>query len=243
MYLSIVIPAYNEESKIIRDLEAAKAFLTKQTYSSEVIIVNDGSQDQTKQVVEAAIPGLSTDKITFRLCSYEANRGKGYAVRYGVLHAKAENVAFVDAGLCVPYDCLERGLQKIEDGADYAIASRRLPQTQIKEEQPLYRKVGSQVFWCVVQGIMRVKVSDTQCGFKVYTARAAKKIFSVLKTDGFMFDIEALIVAEKLGLTPAEFPVEWSNDSDTRYHPVWGTIRNFKELLRIRLRTFGGPYG
>jgi len=236
MRLSIVIPAFNEEAKIARDIEAAYEFLSAQPFQSEVLIVNDGSRDKTVQVAEGHFP--KSDKVQFRVLDYGQNRGKGYAVRYGMKEAKGEICAFVDAGLCVPYKYLLSGICEIENGADYAIASRRIAGTKINRTQPMYRKVGSKVFWYVVQWGMGVDVSDTQCGFKLYSAKAAKMIFSRVKTDGFMFDIEALIVAKKLGLKAAEFPIEWSNDGDTRYHPVWGTIRNFKELSRIRIRSF-----
>lgn len=238
MKLSLIIPAYNEAQKIHIDLNAAQQFLGAQPFESEVLIVNDGSQDDTQKVAEALCEKLSSQKTQFKVLNYGANRGKGYAIRYGVEKAKGDRIAFADSGLCVPFSYLIDGMKKLDQGADYALASRRLKETKIKRQQPLYRKVGSKVFWFVVKGLMGVQVSDTQCGFKVYTNQAAKAIFERVQTDGFMFDIEALLVAKKLKLKHAEFAVEWSNDSDTRYHPIWGTMRNFKELSLIRLRSF-----
>jgi len=237
MKLSLIIPAYNEAKKIHLDINAAHQFLVSQPFSSEVLIVNDGSQDNTEQVASELCQKLSTPQVEFKVLSYGANRGKGYAVRFGVKNARGEMIAFADSGLCVPFLYLTSGIKKITDGADYALASRRLKETKIKRQQPLYRKVGSKVFWFVVKGFMGVSVSDTQCGFKIYRSQAAKAIFERVATDGFMFDIEALLVAKKLKLKHAEFAVEWANDSDTRYHPIWGTIRNFKELSLIRLRS------
>ena len=237
MKLSLIIPAYNEAKKIHIDLNAAHQFLASQPFSSEVLIINDGSQDNTEQVASELCKQFATPQVQFKVLSYGANRGKGYAVRFGVKNACGEMIAFADSGLCVPFSYLTTGMQKIAEGADYALASRRLKETQIKRQQPLYRKVGSKVFWFVVKGFMGVQVTDTQCGFKIYTHKAAKAIFERVTTDGFMFDIEALLVAKKLKLKHAEFAVEWSNDSDTRYHPIWGTIRNFKELSLIRLRS------
>lgn len=238
MKLSLILPAYNEAKKIHVDLNAAQQFLLAQPWDSEVLVVNDGSRDETQKTAEELAKKLSTEKVKFKILSYGSNRGKGYAIRYGVEKAEGDLVAFADCGLCVPYSFLMNGIDKIENGADFALASRRLKETKIKRQQPLYRKLGSKVFWWVVKGFMGVQVSDTQCGFKVYSQKAAKDIFSRVKTDGFMFDIEALLVGKKLKMKHAEFPVEWSNDSDTRYHPVWGTIKNLKELIAIRLRSF-----
>jgi dolichyl-phosphate beta-glucosyltransferase len=238
MRLSLVIPAFNEEAKIGRDIAAAFEFLSGQAFDSEVLIVNDGSRDRTVAVAEENFKKYPAGKVHFRVLDYGENRGKGYAVRYGVKEAKGEIIAFADAGLCVPYRFLLSGIAALEAGADYAIASRRIAGTKIQKNQPFYRKAGSKVFWYVVQWGMGVDVSDTQCGFKLYKRDAAKKIFANVQTDGFMFDIEALMIAKRLGLKAAEFAIEWSNDGDTRYHPIWGTIRNFKELSRIRVRSF-----
>jgi glycosyltransferase involved in cell wall biosynthesis len=237
MHLSLVIPAFNESAKIQHDLEAARKFLKEQPFSSEILVVNDGSTDATQQIAEAYAKKRADSKVAIRVLAYGQNRGKGYAVRYGVEKALGERIAFVDSGLCVPLEHLLRGLEKIDKGYDFAIGSRRIAGTRIVRPQPLYRRLGSKAFWIVVQSVMGVRVSDTQCGFKVYSGNAAKEIFSRVRTDGFMFDIEALIVARKQGLRGAEFPVEWSNDGDSRYHPIWGTIRNFRELMKIRYQS------
>jgi dolichyl-phosphate beta-glucosyltransferase len=237
MHLSLVIPAYNEAAKIERDLEAARKFLKAQPFSSEVLVVNDGSADATQTIAESYAQRHLDPKVTIRVLSYAQNRGKGHAVRYGVEHAAGDRIAFVDSGLCVPLDYLLRGLEKIDKGYDFAIGSRRIAGTRIVRPQPLYRRLGSKAFWLVVQSLMGVRVSDTQCGFKVYSGNAAREIFSKVRTDGFMFDIEALIVARQQGLRGAEFPVEWANDGDSRYHPLWGTLRNFRELMKIRYQS------
>lgn len=240
MHLSIVIPAYNEQTKIARDLRAASDYLSHRPYDSQVIIVNDGSRDDTVKIIEEFIRTHTTARVWFRLISYPRNRGKGYAVRRGILEATGQSVGFIDAGLCVPYYYLEEGLKKLEEGFDYAIASRRLSRTKVHVTQPFHRRAGSKVFWVVVRFLMGIDfVSDTQCGFKLYRAASARKIFSKVQTDGFMFDIEALLIAKSLGLRGVEFPIEWSNDRDTRYHPVLGTLRNCKELMGIRMRLLG----
>ena len=176
MRLSVIIPAYNESAKITRDLETTETFLSRQDFTSEILVVDDGSRDETSATVKRFVKEHKSAKVKTRLLAYEKNRGKGYAIRYGVARAKGEIVAFMDSGLCVPVRFLLDGMEKIEEGADYAIASRRLPGTTIERAQPMYRRVGSQVFWLVVQSLMGVRVSDTQCGFKLYSAKAAKQI-------------------------------------------------------------------
>ncbi|MBI1861091.1 MAG: glycosyltransferase [Deltaproteobacteria bacterium] len=234
MHLSLIIPAFNEAKKITHDLEAARDFLSSKP-QSEVIVVDDGSRDATRAIVEEWVINASMQH-TFRLLSYGGNRGKGYAIRYGVKNSSGSYVAFVDSGLCVPLSYLDHGFEKIGSGFDFAIASRRLPGAQVKREQPTYRKVGSVVFWYLMKGAMGIEVSDTQCGFKVYKGDVARDLFSHLKTDGFMFDIEALRLAKKLGYRGTEFAVAWSSDHDSRYHPVAGTWRNFRELAAMRFR-------
>ncbi len=237
MNLSIIIPAYNEAKKIANDVNAIASYLALQPFDSEVLFVDDGSRDETIARIEKAIEKISAPRVTFRVLSYGANRGKGYAVRYGMLRAEGKYVGFVDAGLCVPFSYVSSALKKLEEGFDFAIASRRVEGTRIEQPQPLYRRTGSKVFLHLMRAVMGIKVSDTQCGFKFYTHEAAQEIFSRVKTDGFMFDVEALMVAGQLGLRGTEFGVQWSNDTDTRYHPVKGTIRNMKEILQIRVRT------
>lgn len=239
MRLSVIIPAFNESSKILLDLRENGNFLLAQKFHSEVLVVDDGSADDTAEIVRGFIREWTSPKVKFELLTYGKNHGKGYAVRYGIEHAQGEIVAFMDSGLCVPVRYLLDGIEKIEQGSDFAIASRRLSETRIHRAQPLYRKLGSKAFHVVVQTIMGVHVSDTQCGFKLYKAAAAKQIYSRVTTEGFMFDIEALVIASKLGLKRAEFPIEWTNDSDTRYNPILGTLRNLKELTHIRLKWLG----
>ncbi len=237
MFLSVVIPAYNEAAKIAQDLTVTVAFLEAKPFESEILVVDDGSSDGTSQVVLRYIAEKRPSNVTVHSLSYGGNRGKGFAVRYGVIRAKGEFIAFMDSGLCVPLKYLDAGIEKLQAGADFAIASRRLPGTRIVRKQPLYRRVGSKVFWYVVQIFLGIRVTDSQCGFKIYRGQVGNAIYSQLVTDGFMFDIEALVIAQQLGMKGVEFPVEWANDSDTRYHPFWSTLGAFRELVRIRVRT------
>lgn len=234
--LSLIIPAYNEEKKIAKDLKETASYLQTQSYNSEVVVVNDGSRDQTREVVLKEISALETEKVRFHLVEYLENRGKGYAIQQGVEKAEGEIIGFLDSGMCVPLSFIQSALETIHEGADCALGSRRLKNSQMRVKQPFYRRVGSYVFWKLMRLFMGIGVSDTQCGFKFYRKQTAKEVFSLIRTTGFMFDIEALSLCKRLDYKVKEFPVAWSNDSDTRYHPFWGTLRNLRELFLIKIR-------
>jgi len=230
--VSIVIPAYKEALKIERDVAAADAFLRSRPQGGEILVVDDGSSDGTA----AAARALQARYPSLRVVSYERNRGKGHAVAQGVAHARGEAIMFADAGLCVPYDIATLGITMLElDMCDVAHGSRRM-RGSVLRAQPLYRQIGSQVYNLVVHAAMSVPlyISDTQCGFKIYRADVARALYGELLTDGFMFDIEMILRALRRGYRILEFPVLWSNDADTRFDPVKGTVRNFAELARIR---------
>lgn len=229
-----MIPVFNEERKIDSDLEAALAYFQGQPYGFELIVVDDGSSDSTARKLaeweKRCAPRL-------RVMQYQPNRGKGYAVRAGMLAARGEHRMFVDAGLCVPFSDTARGLALLEQGCDVAIGSRKLAASRIVRAQPAYRRWGSRLFGAVVRRAMGLQgISDTQCGFKLFTAAAAEKLFRRARIDGFMFDAETLIRARRLGMKICEFPVEWRADPDSRYRPLAGTVRNLVELARIRFR-------
>ncbi|MGC8484341.1 MAG: glycosyltransferase [Candidatus Baltobacteraceae bacterium] len=230
--LSIIIPAFKERQKIERDIEAAHTFLEGHGIGGEIIVVDDGSPDDTAQIARA----LQAKYSELRVVSYENNRGKGHAVAQGVAQAGGEFIMFADAGLCVPYDIATIGMTILEMGmCDIAHGSRRM-RGSILRPQPLYRRVGSRVYAVVIHTLFGVPwhISDTQCGFKLYRGEVARELYSEVVTDGFMFDIEVILRALRRKKRILEFPVLWSNDADTRYDPIWGTVRNFKELIRIR---------
>ena len=227
-HLSVVIPCFNEAGKIETDIRAALEYFQSRPYSFELILVDDGSSDGTAAILEKAAGA--------RAVCYKPNRGKGYAVRAGMIQAQGRYRLFADAGLCVPFSEVERGLALLDAGADVAIGSRKLAESQVVEKQAGYRRLGSNVFGLLVRNWMGLRYSDTQCGFKLFTAQAAARLFTAARSDGFMFDAEALINARKFGLTVKEFPVEWRADPDTRYKPFSGSFRNLLELIRIQLQ-------
>jgi dolichyl-phosphate beta-glucosyltransferase len=234
VYLSVVIPAYNEESKIEKDLSVLYAYLSKQKFEYEVIVVDDGSRDRTFETVRS----LEKKYKNLNAVGYERNRGKGCAVRTGVLRTKGEYVLFADAGSCVPYENLETGLRLLRGRYGVALGSRGLAESRILVQQPKYRQLGSKAFGFIVRLAMGVHpIRDTQCGFKLFKGEAARSIFHRNRTEGFMFDTETILNAKKMGYKIVEFPVAWKNDPDTRFDPVRGSVRNMKELFWIKWRT------
>jgi dolichyl-phosphate beta-glucosyltransferase len=226
--VSVVIPCFNEAHKIEADIRAALEYFSAQPYRFELILVDDGSADGTAAMIES-VPRV-------RAICYRPNRGKGHAVRTGMLAATGRYRLFADAGLCVPFSEIEKGLALLQAGAAVAIGSRKLAASQVVEQQAGYRRIGSSVFGLLVRNWMGLRYSDTQCGFKLFTAEAAERLFSAARIDGFMFDAETLINARKFGLVVKEFPVEWRADPDTRYKPFSGSLRNLLELVRIQLQ-------
>jgi dolichyl-phosphate beta-glucosyltransferase len=232
MDVSIVIPAFKEAGKIERDVAAADAFLRSRKDGGEIVLVDDGSPDTTA----ASARALQAKYPSLRVVSYERNRGKGHAIAQGVAHARCGTIMFADAGLCVPYEIATIGLAMLElDMCDLAHGSRRM-RGSVLRAQPLYRRLGSLAYKMVVHAAMGVprSISDTQCGFKIYRRDVARELYGDLLTDGFMFDIEIIMRALRRKYRILEFPVLWSNDADTRFDPVKGTLRNVKELARIR---------
>jgi len=232
-HLSLIIPAFNEEAKIDGDLQAALDYLRRQPYSFEVIVVDDGSSDGTRAKLSA---WEKRNIESLRVIAYRPNRGKGYAVRTGMLEARGEVRMFADAGLCVPFSSIADGLEVIAQGYDVAIGSRKLGDSRVVCPQAPHRRWGSRLFHVLSRGIMGLSgIHDTQCGFKLFTARAAELLFRRSRINGFMFDAETLINARRLGLKIREFPVEWRADFDSRFRPFSGSLRNLADLARIKL--------
>ena len=228
--LTVVIPAYNEEARLPRTLEGVDRFLRGAGYDAEILVVDDGSTDRTRQRVAE----LESTISSLRLLSYGENRGKGYAVRTGVLAASASAVLFSDADLSTPIEELDRLWARYESGCDVVIASRNIPESGLEVEQPLHRKLVGRAFNFVI-GILAIRgFRDTQCGFKLLRTEPAQRIFRALRTERFAFDVEVLLRARRLGLKIAEVPVRWKNSSDSRVHVVRDSARMLVEVLRMR---------
>ena len=234
MDISIIIPALNEENKILFDVEAAATFLSGRCQKGEVIIVDDGSVDRTSETAKTAnIP----KNIDLHVLKHKTNSGKGASVKSGILAARGEVILFADSGTCIPYINAVNSIERLAAGhLDIAIASRRHKKTVIKRNRPLKRRILSRLFRRLAIWItgFPVWITDSQCGFKIYRRNIARELFSECLTPGYMFEIEIMIRAIKKGLRVEEFPVEWSCDPDTRIRPGAEAFSILKELLKVR---------
>ncbi len=234
MELSIVIPAYNEAEKISRDISSASEFLAGNKIAGEIIIVDDGSDNGT---YEAAKEAVTKTTVTVRVLRLARHRGKGYAVRRGILESAGEYVMFADSGCCVPYDNALRGLGLIRSGeCEIAHGSRKMVTSDIRRGQNWRRRIVSRVFRFTARLLLRVphELTDTQCGFKVYKGDIARELYSKCVSEGFMFDVEVILRARRHGYRIKEFGVEWYCDLDSRLSPSRTGVPVFKELLRVR---------
>jgi dolichyl-phosphate beta-glucosyltransferase len=235
---SIILPAYNESARIAATLDKILAHTEQRGWSLEVIVVDDGSNDDTLDIVRA----YARQHAVMRLLENPGNRGKGYSVRNGMLHAKGKILLFSDADLSSPIEEADRLFAAITDGADIAIGSRWVdPRLQIRR-QPLYRRLFGRIFNLALRVILGLQFKDTQCGFKAFTRRSAQVIFPLQKIERWGFDPELLYLAKKFGFVVRELPVAWSHREGTRIHPLRDGIRMFGELLRIRWYALKGNY-
>jgi dolichyl-phosphate beta-glucosyltransferase len=232
--ISIVIPAFNEEKKIGHDVKAAAAFIDEEAVPGEVIVVDDGSTDNTAEEAQSAQIPSAVGRNVIKL---DKNQGKGYALKTGILATNGDVVLFADSGTCVPYSNALPQIERIQGGdLDIAMASRRLKDTVIRRNRSLKRRMLSLFFRMVARIITGVpnRFSDTQCGFKVYRGDVARELFGKCKTTGFMFELEVLLRALKRGYRVEEFPVEWTCDLDTRLRPGSDAVDVLKEMLHVR---------
>ena len=234
MDISIVIPAFNEAAKIGRDLEAAAAFLAENGLTGEIIVIDDGSTDETAAAAERVeLP----DIVSRTVIRCKSHRGKGHAVRTGIRETCADVVLFADSGLCVPFENALRGLQLIRDGeCDIAHGSRKLPDSVVRQPRPQVRRLVSDAFSAIIPHVARVPndLTDTQCGFKLYRGDVARELYADCFTDGFLFDVEIILRARKKNYVIREFPVEWTNDPDSRLNPLRHGPGMLAELIAIR---------
>jgi glycosyltransferase involved in cell wall biosynthesis len=235
---SIVIPAYNEGQRLGATLERVLAYVASQQWSAEIIVVNDGSRDNTAEIVRSFALG----NPALRLLENPGNRGKGYSVRNGMLNAQGEVLLFSDADLSSPIEEAPKLFQAISAGADLAIGSRWLQSDLQTERQPLYRQLFGRIFNLLLRVILGLRFKDTQCGLKAFTPRAAQAIFPRQQIERWGFDPEILFLANKAGMTIAEVPVEWAHDERSKINPIKDGFKMFMELLRIRWYDLTGKY-
>ena len=207
--------------------------------AAEIIVADDGSRDDTRRVVGEAVAESSPGRVEIRYLPL-SHRGKGAAVRAGMLHARGDPVAFLDADLSIPADVLERLYAALRDGADIAVASRYVPGATVK--RPLLRRAMSNVYRWLVRSIVPTGLNDTQCGGKAYTAEAARALFSRQTLPGFAFDAEILFLARRLGYRVVEVPFALVQPRATSTHLLRDAPRMVRDLLLIRWRAARGAY-
>lgn len=237
VYLSVIIPAYNEERRLPKTLHDVVAYLARQPYAWEVVVVDDGSRDRTADVVQT----VRLEEPRVRLLGYRENKGKGYAVRYGMTHVSGDVRLFMDADNSTTIDQVAHFLPYLRQGWDVVVGSRDVPGAEIPVRQPWWKeKLGDLGnlwirFWAV-PGIY-----DTQAGFKVFSAVAAEDVFPRLTIDRWGFDVEALAVARRRGWRVIERPIRWVNDADSKVSRS-AYIQVLLEVLRVRINLWRGIY-
>lgn len=235
--LSIIIPAYNESATIVRTLTLVREYLEGQGMSFEVIVSADGNDGTRERAREVA-----GDDERFTVLGTAQRGGKGRGVRAGVQIARGQIIGFVDADYKTPIEEAERILPWFEQGYEVVIGSRGMGDSKIERRQKLYRRVGSRVFAFGMRTVTGLRnVVDTQCGFKFFTKRAARDIFSRQRIDGYMFDVEILRLAQVLGYKIKEVGIRWHDDGDSRLDLVAGNWRNAQDILKIGFSRFRVP--
>lgn len=238
MTYSLVIPAYNESGRIKPTLDEILRHIAQHQWDAEVVVVDDGSRDDTAEIVRA----YARTHPYVRLVQNPGNRGKGYSVRNGMLHAAGEICLFSDADLSSPIAEAQKLFDAIAQGADIAIGSRWLRAELQTERQPLYRQLFGRIFNLLLRLVLGLHFKDTQCGFKAFRREAAQKIFPLQRIERWGFDPEILFLARRMGMTPVEVPVAWAHSEGTRLHPFRDGLRMFGDVMRIRWNALTGVY-
>jgi glycosyltransferase involved in cell wall biosynthesis len=239
LFLTIVIPAYNESARLGATLDRVLAFTDQFASDFELIVVDDGSTDDTAEIVRSC----ASKRENVRLLQNPGNRGKGYSVRHGILEARGRVILFSDADLSAPIEEAPKLFAALENGADIAIGSRWIRAELQTQRQSLARQVLGRAFNQFLRMLLRLDFKDTQCGFKAFRRNAAGAIFPLQQIEGWGFDAEILFLARRLGFTVAEVPVRWGHDERTRINPVADGMRMLAEITKIRWNAVTGVYG
>jgi dolichyl-phosphate beta-glucosyltransferase len=235
---SFVIPVYNESSRVLAALTSVVGFIRARGWNAEVLVVNDGSTDNSADVVRS----FAQTAPEVRLIENPGNRGKGYSVRAGMLQARGHVVLFTDADLSAPIEEAERLFAAIRHGADIAIGSRWLEKDRQTQRQPLYRQFFGRCFNAVTRLVIRLPYADTQCGFKAFTRQAAQTVFQLQTIERWGFDPEILFIALKRDFWIIEVPVSWAHDERSRMSYLKDGFKMLQEITIVRWNAFRGRY-
>lgn len=249
-YLSLIIPAYNEEKRIAQTLATVVTYLRRQSYSWEVLVVDDGSGDDT--LAAARRFAREQTDLTIRVLA-NPHRGKAYAVRSGVLAARGKLIGFTDADLATPIDTLDAVIPHFADGCAVVIGSRE-GRGAVRQDEPFYRHLMGRAFNWLVRFVALPGIQDTQCGFKVLRGTVAQELFAASHLYGeddappigpavTAFDVEILFLARRRGYRIASVPVVWQYGTESKVNPLHDSVRNFRDVLLVRLNSLLGRYG
>ncbi len=238
VFLSIIIPVYNEEKRIGASLDKLLAYLSRQNWSREIVLVDDGSRDGGIELARTRLGGNEE----FQVVSYGGNRGKGYALKQGMLASRGRYVLFTDADLSTPVEELDKMLPWFEQGFDIVQGSRKMPGASVERHQPWLRENMGKVFTALSNLIVGVKVYDVTCGFKCYRGVVARDLYARQRIFDWSFDAEIIFLARRAGYSLKEVPVHWYDESGTKVNLLRDSVHSFLGLLKIRRNGWRGLY-
>lgn len=234
--VTLILPAYNEVKRINVTIKEVQSYFEQRDLFCEIIVAADGD-DGTRE----AVSGLAQSDTSVRVIGHRDRRGKGRGIREAVKISAGAIIGFADADNKVPIDEFEKIYPFVQNGFDVVIGSRALRDSRVERPQPLYRQIGSKAFALFMHAAVGLRqIRDTQCGFKFFKRDVAKDLFRRQSIDGYMFDVEILSLAERLGYTIKEVPIRWHDDADSRLQLVSGNIRNAVDIFRIRRSVLQG---
>jgi dolichyl-phosphate beta-glucosyltransferase len=239
VYLSVIVPAYNEECNIENTLKKISNYLETKNFISEIIVVDDGSNDATVQRAKEVKETLKTPLI---ILEEKPNRGKGYALKCGFMVAKGKFILFTDADLSTPIEEFDKMLPYLEEGYDIVMASRHLPESKIMVRQSVWREILGNIFYKIVFIFLVKGISDTNCGFKSYRGAVAKQLYSHLTIYRWGFDTEIIYLAQKYGFKIKEVPVMWFNNPNSKVSILSAVFNTLRELIKIKFNDWRGRY-
>lgn len=228
--LSLILPAYNEVARIRETIKQTADYLRNRGYRYEIIVAADGN-DGTRELVKE----ISESDPRVLVIGHEKRMGKGRGVREAVAIARGSIIGYADADNKVPIEEFDKVAARFREGYQVVIGSRAMADSRIEKSQPIYRQLGSKGFRLFLYSVVGLRgISDTQCGFKFFSNRVAHRIFDNQKVDGYMFDVEILVLAARFGFPIAQVPIRWQDDGDSRLELLAGNIRNVRDVFRIR---------